>query len=179
MSEQAIETGAKGRHGRGHSEGSQRQLSNLLFRPRYSLKFVKYFIAGGLTTTFTVIGFVYMRLLDIDEALNSSDAMSVGGHIPVYDAFTDITTISIAGLALFVVYACIVAMVIEHRVAGPMTALVDSIDEIKRGNFNYQREIRKHDQLLPIHDAIRDLSRALKEAQKPRGNPELYVELKK
>lgn len=175
MPEHAIKAGSQTVPEPGNN---QRHLKNLLVRPRYNIEFVKYFILGGLATTFTVIGFIYLRLLDIDKALNSSDAMSVGGHIPVYDAFTDITTIAIAGLTFFVVYACVIALMIEHRVAGPMAVLVDSLEQIKRGNFNHQRELRKHDQLHPIQDAIRDLARALKDAPGQRGKVELNVGLK-
>ena len=165
MAEQAVDLPNASVAGDKKGDGNRRQLSNMFVRPKYPVKFVNYFIAGGLTTIGVVIGFVYMRLMDIDQVLNSADAMGVGGHIPVYDAFTDVTTIAIAGLACFVIYACVIALIIGHRVAGPMTALIDCIEQIKRGNFTYERDLRKNDELRPVHDAIRDLARALKEAQ--------------
>ena len=144
-------------------EQNRRSLSNVLVRPRYSVKFLTYFVFGGVFAIGGVVGFVYMRLMDIDQILNSSEAMGVGGHIPVYDAFTDVTTIAIAGLALFVIYACVIAIILSHRVAGPMTALIDHIEQLKRGNYDYERQLRKNDELHPLHDALRSLARSLKE----------------
>ncbi|MDG2278718.1 MAG: hypothetical protein P8L31_12220 [Pseudomonadales bacterium] len=143
-----------------------RRLSNILVRPKYTVNFVGYFIGGGLLTIAIVIGATYLHLLDIDQLLNSTQAMGVGGHIPIYDAFTNITTIAIAGLAFFVIYSCVIAIILGHRVAGPITALVDCIEQIKRGNFTYERNLRNNDELGPIHDAIRDLARSLKQSSK-------------
>ncbi|NKB97313.1 MAG: hypothetical protein GKR90_02275 [Pseudomonadales bacterium] len=157
-------------------EANRRLLSNILVRPKYTVKFVNYFIGGGALAIGAVIAAIYLRLLDIDQILNSSQAMGVGGHIPVYDAFTDVTTIAIAGLAFFVIYSCIIAIVLSHRVAGPMTALVDCIEQLKKGNYSYERDLRKHDELRPIHDAIRDLSRSLKESSDTPDSSDLNAD---
>lgn len=174
MAEQAVELpgGPEAQTAQGETGDNRRHISNILVRPKYSVRFIHFFLVGGLATIGIVIGFVYMRLMDIDDLLNSAQAMGVGGHIPVYDAFTDVTTIAIAGLTLFVIYSCVIAILLSHRVAGPMTALIDCIDQIKKGNYRYERDLRRGDELRPIHDAIRDLARALKEKeQKAMGQP--------
>ena len=94
--------------------------------------------------------------------------MGVGGHIPVYDAFTDITTIALAGFCCFFAYACIVSLILSHRVAGPMTAIIACIEEYGQGNYDFKRELRGNDELEPIHDALQDLGRALKDQQRSR-----------
>lgn len=155
-------------HAKDEGNVNRRSLTNALVRPKYTVKFLNYFVIGGIAAIGAVIGFVYMRLMDIDRLLNSAQAMSVGGHIPVYDAFTDVTTIAIVGLTLFVIYACVIAILLSHRVAGPMTALIECIDQIKAGNYEFDRQLRKHDELQPLHDALRDLARSLKDSQKSK-----------
>ena len=49
-----------------------------------------------------------------------------------------------------------------------MIAIDAYIDEMKRGNYEYRRELRRHDELGPILDNLKQLSRQLKEAQAER-----------
>ena len=142
---------------------NRRQLKNFVVKPRYQLKFVTWFITGGFVTMVTTVALMNYRLQQIDHLLNSDAAMSVAGHIPVYDALTDITSIALAGFVLFVIYACYLAILINHRVGGPMIALIAHIDEIRNGNYEYQRKLRKKDELKPVHEALVDLSRTLKQ----------------
>lgn len=165
MAEQAIKL-SKTKRARIDQVENRRSFSNALVRPKYSVGFLNYFVVSGIIAICVVIGFVYMRLMEIDRILNAPNAMAVGGHIPVYDAFTDVTTIAILGLALFVIYACVMAIILSHRVAGPMTALTQYIEEIKRGNYDFDRQLRKKDELHPIYGALRDLARSLKENAK-------------
>ena len=167
MAEQAIEI-TKEQAASADKNENRRSLTNALVRPKHRVGFLNYFVFGGVAAIGTVIGFVYMRLADIDQILNSSEAMTVGGHIPVYDAFTDVTTIAILGLALFVIYACVIAIILSHRVAGPMTALIDCIEQIKQGKYDFDRQLRKKDELHPVHDALRDLARSLKDNAKSK-----------
>ena len=142
---------------------NRRSLKSFFVKPRFYVPIARYFMAAGVTMIVLVVGAIFWRMQAIDAQLNSAQAMAAGGHIPVYDAFTDITTIALAGLCLFVVVACFLALTFAHRVAGPMGALVQHLEELKKGNYDYQRPLRKNDLLIPIHDAISDLGRALKE----------------
>ena len=167
MAEQAIEI-PNNKSSSAEKNENRRSLANALVRPKHRVGFLNYFVFGGIAAIGAVIGFVYMRLMEVDRILNSSEAMGVGGHIPVYDAFTDVTTIAILGLAFFVIYACVISIVLSHRVAGPMTALIDCIEQIKQGNYDYDRQLRKKDELHPVHDALRDLARSLKDHEKAK-----------
>ena len=142
---------------------NRRQIKNFVVKPRYQLKFVTWFVTGGFVTMVVTVGLMNYRLQQIDHLLNSDGAMSVAGHIPIYDALTDITSFALAGFVLFVVYACYLAILINHRVGGPMIALIAHIDEIRNGNYDYQRKLRKKDELKPVHEALMNLSRSLKQ----------------
>lgn len=148
------------------SAKNRRQLKNFFQKPKFHLKFVNLFVLGGFTAMVGAVVLIQLRLLEIDSLLNSSTAMGVGGHLPVYDAFTDVATIALLALAGFVVYACVLALIISHRVAGPTIAIMACIDEIKKGNYDYKRQLRKGDELQPIIDGLHDLSRALKEQRR-------------
>ena len=144
---------------------NRRKFKNFFVKSRYKVRFVPYFAIGGMVSIAAVGYLIHQRLLAIDELLNNPEAMGISGHIPVYDAFTDITTIALAGFSFMIVYSCLIAVMCSHRVSGPMTAIVACIDEMKRGNFAFARNLRKHDELKPIHEALRELGRVLQEKE--------------
>ena len=148
---------------------NRRSLRSLFVKPKFHVAIARYFMAAGVSTIVLVVSLIFWRMQAIDAQLNSAEAMAAGGHIPVYDAFTDITTITLAGLCLFVVVSCFLALTFAHRVAGPMGALIQHLEELKKGNYSYQRPLRQNDLLIPIHDAISDLGRALKEQAREQG----------
>ncbi|MEM7003103.1 MAG: methyl-accepting chemotaxis protein [Pseudomonadota bacterium] len=144
----------------------RRQLKNFFVKPAHQVNFIGYFLTTGLAMITGVMVVIYMRMQEIDQILNSTKGIGVGGHIAVYDVFTDITGIATIGLFLFVALACAIALILSHRVAGPMIAILHYIEQIKQGNYDYERELRKSDELQPIHDALQDLARSLREQQR-------------
>jgi len=54
------------------------------------------------------------------------------------------------------------AIVISHRIAGPMHAIVLYINELRRGNYDSKRGLRPFDELRPIMDELNGLAEDLK-----------------
>ncbi len=143
---------------------NRRKLRNFL-KPRYHLRYTNLFIGGAVVTMATTVFTMHNRLGDVDRLLNSDDAMDLTGHLPVYEALTDITTIALGGFVVFVIFACALAMLINHRVAGPTTAIIDCINQLAQGNYQYDRRLRKGDELRDIHEALQNLGHALRRKQ--------------
>ncbi|MEM9622345.1 MAG: hypothetical protein AAF993_11890, partial [Pseudomonadota bacterium] len=112
------------------------------------------------------------RLKAIDGLLSGDAELGLGGHVPIYDAFTDIATFALAGFVLFVIFACVLAVIINHRIAGPSIALVACIEQMRNGNYDYARELRKNDELVQIHEALRDLNAALRRQAEQTDKPD-------
>ena len=147
------------------SKKNRRSALKFLVKPRFGVSFVRHFALGGLATVVVTVTLIYLRMLEIDALLNSPDALSDGGHTQVYDVFADIALIGLVGLCVFIIYSCIAAIIFSHRVSGPMTVLVACIEELKMGRYEFKRELRKHDALHPLQDALRDLDRVLQERE--------------
>ncbi len=146
---------------------NRRQLKNFVNKSRYQLRYINWYITGAFMIMVTTVGLIHYRLQAVDGLLNAdADAAgagsAMGSHVPIYDAFTDITTFALAGFVLFVIYACVLAVIINHRVAGPSIALVDCIEQMRNGNYDYNRRLRKNDELGHIHEALQDLNSALR-----------------
>lgn len=140
----------------------RRKAKNFLQKPQFQLKYTNWYITGAFIIMATTVTMIHYRLKQIDGLLNAEETMGMGGHVPIYDAFTDITTFALAGFVIFVIYACSLAIVINHRIAGPSIALVACIEQMRNGNYDYNRDLRKNDELQHIHDALRDLNSSLR-----------------
>ncbi|MEM7097261.1 MAG: hypothetical protein AAF541_03305 [Pseudomonadota bacterium] len=145
--------------------GDRRQLKNFFVKPRYQLQYVNWFIFGAFASLVTTVGLIHYRLRDVDHLLNSSADATATSQIPVYHAFSDITMIALAGFVVFTLFACGLAILINHRVSGPMIALVACLEGLKQGKYTDIRPLRNNDELTPIHDAIADLGRHLRAQQ--------------
>ena len=151
------------------SPGNRRQLKNFFVKPRYQLQYVNWFIFGAFASLVTTVGLIHYRLSEVDHLLNASVDATATSQIPVYHAFSDITMIALAGFVAFTLFACGLAILINHRVSGPMIALVACLEGLKQGKYTDIRPLRTNDELMPIHDAIADLGRHLK-SQQPNSN---------
>ena len=144
---------------------NRRKVKHLFVNPRYQLKYVNWFISGAFVFLVCTVMAVHYRLAQVDHLLNSEDALAGGGHLPVFDAFSDITIYALAGLVAFTIYAVVLSLLINQRIAGPMVAIVDCIDQLRIGNYDYNRSLREKDELKPIYDAVQSLQQTLKNAQ--------------
>jgi hypothetical protein len=161
MAEQPLELVGKSK-----AEKDRRSVLNFFVKPRFGINFVRYFAFGRLAIVVVTVSLIYLRMLEIDALLNAPSALNAGGHTQVYGVFTGITLIGLMGLCVFTIYSCALSILFSHRVSGPMTAIVVCIEELKLGRYGFKRELRKHDALHPIHDALRDLDRVLQEREK-------------
>ncbi len=146
---------------------SRRQLKNFFGSSRYQLRYINWTVSGAFVIMVTTVGLIHYRLKQVDGLLNSAGVVDaanpgLGSHVPIYDAFVDITSLALGGFVLFVLFACWVALIMNKRVAGPTVALVAYIEQMRNGNYDYERALRKNDELKPIHEALQDLNSALK-----------------
>jgi hypothetical protein len=144
------------------ADRNQRHFKNFLFKPKHQINYGYYVIGAGLAFFGATAFFIQRKMAHIDALFNQGP----GGTVP-YDQLTGLFA-DMAGTALFgffgyVLFCCIYALLICHRVAGPMTAIIDFIEQLQRGNFTYNRPLRRHDELKPIHGALRRLAATLRD----------------
>ncbi len=75
----------------------------------------------------------------------------------------DVAVLTLVGFILFAIASFIFALIVSHRIAGPMVAIMAYIDELKIGNYDYGRGLRPNDELTLIMDTLHELARVLKE----------------
>lgn len=76
-----------------------------------------------------------------------------------------VTTLFFVCFLAFLLCTVFYIIVLSHRVGGPIVAIVHYINELKKGNYDAQRQLRKNDELLPIMLELQDLAKILKGSQ--------------
>lgn len=140
----------------------KRKMSNLMLTPRFQLKLTYYYIGVGLLIIVGTVSGVFYKMSQIRDVLNNSIATDFSSQSQITEHTFQIAQISMLGFVAFAVASFVFALMVSHRVAGPTLAITAYIDELKKGNFEYGRQLRPEDELVPIMDGLHELNVILK-----------------
>lgn len=94
--------------------------------------------------------------------ISNVPGMPIPSQIAVDLALNQLLSTSLGFLLLAIVGAILYGVVISHRIAGPMFAIIKYIKDLKAGNFDNPRLLRPYDELKPIMDELQDLANTIK-----------------
>ena len=144
-----------------------RKWKNFFIKPGYQMSYIWHQAIGGVLIFGLSIFLVQLKLTEINVLMNQERVselamvIQVDAQVQIHWIYAEIVTILMTSFAIYVVYACLVMLLVSHRVSGPMVAIVDIIDEFSKGNYSYKRPLRKNDELVPIHKRLQGLSKHL------------------
>lgn len=139
-----------------------RKLRNFLIQPGYQLRFGLYFIVSGMALLGVMIAVIFSKLRTLNDTVSRSGALDIKAQSLLNALIFDITWISLVTFAAFVLIVLVYSIVISHRIVGPTVAICAYIDELKKGNLDAKRTLRKYDELHPIMDSLQDLALKMK-----------------
>ena len=142
-----------------------RKISNFLLTPKFQLKLTYYYIGIGLTVILATGTSIYYKMAAIRNIMNNALPTDFSAQSQISDQMFQIAQISLLGFVLFAVASFIFALMVSHRIAGPVVAITAFIQEMKKGNFEYGRKLRPNDELTLIMDELHDLNESLKSRQ--------------
>lgn len=146
------------------SDQSKRKLSNFLLTPRFQLKLTYYYIAVGLVIIVSTVSAVFYKMSQIRDVMNNSLATDFAAQSTITDFTFQIAQISMLGFVAFAIASFIFALMVSHRIAGPVVAITAFIDELIKGNFAYGRKLRPNDELTLIMDKLHELSDSMEQS---------------
>jgi nitrogen fixation/metabolism regulation signal transduction histidine kinase len=146
---------------------NERKWKNFFVKPGYQMNYLWHQAIGGVLIFGLAIFLVNLKLAEISVLMNQEQVseqalfIQVDAQTQINWVYAEITTILMASFAIYVVYACLVMLLVSHRVSGPMVAIADIIDQFSNGNYSYQRPLRNNDELGAIHERLKRLSEHL------------------
>ncbi len=142
---------------------NNRKLTSFMLTPRFQLKLTFYFIGVGFAIIAATVAAVFLKFMQVRALMNESVLTDFTTQSQINTIMFDIASISLLGFVLFAVAAFIFALMISHRIAGPIVAITAYIGELEKGNYDYGRRLRPNDELTLIMDALHELAPVLKE----------------
>ncbi len=139
-----------------------RKVRNLLIRPKFQMKYMFYFWVSGLSLLGIFLGLTYSKLTEIRTAVALAPSVDFGLQAKVNSSIFEIIIYALITVVVFTVITFFYSLIITHRVAGPMLAIKAFVDELVLGNYNYNRNLRKYDELQPIMDSVKNLAEQLR-----------------
>jgi methyl-accepting chemotaxis protein len=142
---------------------SNRNLSNFLLTPKFQLKLTYYYIALGAGIILATLSGVFYKMTLIQQIMNDRVIAGMSSSNLVSEQVLQIALISMIGFVTFAMASFIFALMVSHRIAGPVVAITAYIDELKKGNLDYGRRLRPNDELTVIMDKLHALNAKLKQ----------------
>ena len=125
---------------------NKRKLSNFMLTPKFQLKLTLYYMAIGVAIIAATVAAVYMKIMQVRELMNAALLTDFTTQSQINALMFDVTAITLIGFVLFAIASFIFALMVSHRIAGPIVAIVAYIGELKIGNYDYGRRLRPNDE---------------------------------
>ena len=103
-----------------------------------------------------------MKLAEVDMLLRGNHVTNAFVQGQIQEAYSDIIEYALVGFAGYVAFTFVYSMIMSHRISGPIIAIVAFVDELIKGNYAYQRNLRPRDELSPIMTRLKKLRDVLR-----------------
>ena len=144
---------------------NDRKISNFLLTHKFQLKLTFYYIGVGVSIIAVTAGTVFYNMTLVRELMNNSVMTDFSSQSRITEYMFQVGQISMLGFSAFAIASFIFSLMISHRIAGPMVAIVAFIHELKKANLSYGRTLRPNDELTVIMDELHLLQAALKQQE--------------
>ncbi len=143
-----------------------RKLKNMLVIPELQLKLFGYFAVSGVVFFIGIIFIAFRKLMAVQELMNNSPSMGFEVQLQVNELMNEAVQFTLGGFALYILLTSIFALILSHRIAGPVVAISAFIEELKKSNYDYKRSLRPRDELKQVMGALKELAPMLKDRDK-------------
>ena len=144
---------------------NNRKISNFLLTARFQLKLAYYYIGVGVAIISATGATIFYKITAILDILNNSVVTDFVTQSKISEQMFLVAQISLVGSVTFAMASFIFALIVSHRIAGPVFAITDFIDQLKKGNYSYDRRLRAYDELTVIMDNLHELKTVLLDKQ--------------
>ncbi len=148
--------------------GQNRKLKNMLVIPELQLKLFGYFAVSGVVFFVGIIFIAFQKLVEVQSLMNESPTMGFEVQMQVNTLMNQAVQFTLGGFALYIVLTSIFALILSHRIAGPVVGISAYIEELKKGNYDYSRSLRPRDELKQVMSALQELAVTLKDLEKSK-----------
>ncbi|MGE4133332.1 MAG: hypothetical protein AB7F86_16940 [Bdellovibrionales bacterium] len=137
----------------------QRKIKNLLVSPGLRQNYYLHVFAGGVAFLGIIMYYVVQLLSEVRTAVSTLPDFQMANL--VQDHLLTIALLFFVSFFAFVAFTVYYMIILGHRVGGAVVAILAYIEELKKGNYDAKRNLRKNDELVPIMQGLRELADSL------------------
>jgi signal transduction histidine kinase len=138
----------------------QRKTINYVRTAGLSKGYYLHVLAGG--GAFLGILFAYAAKLMNEVNLVVATIPDAALAASLQDRLMTVAILFFVCFVSFILCTVFYIVVLSHRVGGPIVAIVHFINELKKGNYDVKRNLRKNDELVPVMFELQELAKILK-----------------
>jgi uncharacterized membrane protein YjgN (DUF898 family) len=146
-----------------HIGKHQRRFKNFVLNPKMQFRMSIYFVAFGLAVLGVMLAVIFLQINQVHELISMTPGLQVEEQILIGKKLFGVVKVAMVFFMFILVAAAVYGVIVSHRIAGPMFAILSYIEELKKGNFTAKRELRPYDELIPIMESLHDLAAKLNE----------------
>jgi len=139
----------------------QRKVGNYVKSAGLSKGYYLHILAGGVAFLSIMLAYASHLLSEVNEVVGSIPDPNLSASLQ--DRLFMVALIFFVSFLAFMSSTVLYMIVLGQRVGGPVVAICRVIEELKKGNYDYQRQLRKNDELVPIMLELQGLARVLRE----------------
>jgi hypothetical protein len=140
----------------------KRDIRNFVINKPFQLRIAYYFVALSLALIGLLMVFMNSYMGEIRIILANISGFPMQAQLDIENTLNHLVNTVYIFLFCSVAVTVLYAIIISHRIAGPMLAIRAFIKNIKEGRYEDKRSLRPYDELTPIMDELHELADILK-----------------
>ena len=140
----------------------KREFKNIIINKPLQARMSYYFVAISIGLMGLLLVFMNSLIAEVRVALANASGLPLSTQIAIDQQLYSMVTAAVFFLLLSTFGTIIYGLVISHRIAGPMYAILSYIKDLKAGRYDAKRPLRPYDELAPVMDALHELAEELK-----------------
>jgi len=140
----------------------RRYIKNYIINKPFQTRLTYYFVAISIGLFGLFIFSLNYHLDEMRFVIANVADYPMAAQLRVEEQIGQLTNTTYAFFALALISSIIYGVVISHRIAGPMFAILAFIKNLKAGDYDSKRSLRPYDELTPIMDELHELAEQLK-----------------
>lgn len=145
----------------------QRKIANYIKTAGLSKGYYLHIFAGGVACIGILMAYCSRLLSDVHMAALSIPDVQTSNLLQ--DRIFTVAILFFLSFAGFLACTVFYLVVLGQRVGGPVIAICSYIQELKKGNYDVKRTLRKNDELGAIMNELQSLAETLKEKSNARS----------
>lgn len=140
----------------------KREIKNFIINKPFQLRMAYYFVALSMALIGLLMVFMNNYMAEIRIILANISGFPMQAQIDIEQTLGQMISTVYIFLFCSIAVTVLYAIIISHRIAGPMLAIRAFIKNMKEGRYDDKRSLRPYDELAPIMTDLHELADTLK-----------------